>query len=74
MGLSPEDAEQPALRLCVRARLPGVIFRAAMAGDGVPGADVLQVWLDVDSHLSCSEARDEEIRHRVSTGISEERR
>jgi hypothetical protein len=45
-----------------------------MAGDGVPGADVLQVWLDVDSHLSCSEARDEEIRHRVSTGISEERR
>jgi hypothetical protein len=34
----------------------------------------LQVWLDVGSHLSGGEARDEEIRHRVSTPIFEERR
>lgn len=74
MGLSPEDAErQPYVFLCVPA-FQELIIRAAMAGDGVPGADVMQVWLDVSSHLSWGEARDEQIRHRESTPIFEERR
>jgi hypothetical protein len=74
MGLSPEDAEhRPYAYVCVPA-FGELIFRVAMAGDGVPGADVLQVWFDVGSHVSCGEARDEEIRHCVSTPIFEERR
>lgn len=71
---APEDAgHQPYIYVCVPA-FRELIIRAAMAVDGVPGANVLQVWLDVGSHLSGGEARDEEIRHRVSTPSFEERR
>ena len=52
MGLSPEDAEhRPYAYVCVPA-FGELIFRVAMAGDGVPGADVLQVWFDVGSQYA----------------------
>ena len=48
MGLSPEGAEQ---RPDVYVRIPAFresVFRAAVVRDGVPVADILQVWLDVE--------------------------
>jgi hypothetical protein len=29
---------------------PQAVFRAAVERDGVPAADILQVWLDVSNH------------------------
>jgi hypothetical protein len=74
MGLSPEGAEQ---RPDVYVRVPAYresVFRAAVVHDGVPVADILQVWLDVSSHPARGEAQAEEIRHRVLAPIFEEKR
>jgi hypothetical protein len=74
MGLSPEGAEQ---RPDVYVRVPAFresIFRAAVVRDGVPVADVLQVWLDVGSHPARGEEQAEEIRHRVLAPIVGEER
>jgi hypothetical protein len=73
MGLSPEGAEQ---RSDVYVRIPAFresVFRAAVVRDGVPVADILQVWLDVSSHPARGEAQAEEIRHRVLAPIFEEK-
>jgi hypothetical protein len=73
MGLSPEGAEQ---RPDVYVRIPAFresVFRAAVVRDGVPVADILQVWLDVSSHPTRGEAQAEEIRHRVLAPIFEEK-
>ena len=73
MELSPEGAEQ---RPDVYVRIPAFresVFRAAVVRDGVPVADVLQVWLDVSSHPARGEAQAEEIRHRVLAPIFEEK-
>jgi hypothetical protein len=73
MGLSPEGAEQ---RPDVYVRIPAFresVFRAAVVRDGVPVADILQVWLDVSSHPARGEAQAEEIRHRVLAPIFEEK-
>lgn len=73
MGLSPEGAEQ---RPDVCVRIPAFresVFRAAVVRDGVPVADILQVWLDVSSHPARGEAQAEEIRHRVLAPIFEEK-
>lgn len=73
MGLSPEGAEQ---RPDVYIRIPAFresVFRAAVIRDGVPVADILQVWLDVSSHPARGEAQAEEIRHRVLAPIFEEK-
>jgi len=69
MGLSPEGAEQ---RPEVYVRVPAFresVFRAAVVRDGVPVADILQVWLDVGSHPARGEEQAEEIRHRVLAPI-----
>jgi hypothetical protein len=74
MGLSPEGAEQ---RPDVYVRVPifrESVFRAAVVRDGVPVADILQVWFDVSSHPARGEAQAEEIRHRVLAPIFEEKR
>jgi hypothetical protein len=74
MGLSPEGAEQ---RPDVYVRVPAFresIFRAAVVRDGVPVADILQVWLDVGSHPVRGEEQAEEIRHRVLAPILGEER
>jgi hypothetical protein len=74
MGLSPEGAEQ---KPDVYVRVPAFresVFRAAVVRDGVPVADILQVWLDVGSHPARGEAQSEEIRHRALARIFEEKR
>jgi hypothetical protein len=73
MGLSPEGAEQ---RPDVYVRIPAFresVFRAAVVRDGVPVADILQVWLDVSSHPARGETQAEEIRHRVLAPIFKEK-
>ncbi len=73
MGLSPESAEQ---KPNVYVRVPAFresIFRASVVRDGVPVADILQVWLDVGSHPARGEEQAEEIRHRVLAPIFEEK-
>ncbi len=49
------------------------VFRAAVVRDGVPVADILQVWLDASSHPARGEAQAEEISHRVLAPIFEEK-
>ena len=73
LGLSPEGAEQ---RPDVYVRIPAFresVFRAAVVRNGVPVADILQVWLDVSSHPARGEAQADEIRHRVLAPIFEEK-
>jgi hypothetical protein len=73
MGLSPEGAEQ---RPDVYARIPAFresVFRAAVVRDGVPVADILQVWVDVSSHPARGEAQADEIRRRALARIFEEK-
>lgn len=72
MGLSPEGAEH---RPDVYVRVPASsesVFRAAVERDGVPVADILQVWLDVSSHPARGEAQAEEIRRHALASIFEE--
>lgn len=69
MGLSPEGAEQ---KPDVFVRVPAFresVFRAAVIREGVPVADILQVWLDVGSHPTRGAEQAEEIRNRVFTPI-----
>ena len=73
MGLSSEGAEH---RPDVYVRIPTFkesVFRAAVHRDGVPVADILQVWLDTSSHPARGEEQAEEIRRRVLTPIFEEK-
>jgi hypothetical protein len=73
MGLSPEGAEQ---RPDVYARIPAFresVFRAAVVRDGVPVADILQVWLDVSSHPARGEAQADEIRRCALARVFEEK-
>ena len=43
---------------------PEAVFRAAVMKDGVPSADILQVWLDVSDHPSRGRAQADEIARR----------
>jgi hypothetical protein len=74
MGLSPEGAEH---RADLYVRIPSFresVFRAAVLQDGVPVADILQIWLDVSSHPARGEEQAEEIRRRVLAPIFEDKR
>jgi hypothetical protein len=74
MGLSPEGAEQ---KPDVFVRVPAFresVFRASVIHEGVPVADILQVWLDVGSHPSRGAEQAEEIRSRVFAPILGEER
>lgn len=69
MGLSPERAEHAP---DVYARVPVFresVFRGAVESEGVPAADILQVWLDVGSHPARGAAQAEQIRRRVFAPI-----
>lgn len=60
-GLSLEGAEHSPDALI---RIPAnteAVFRAAVVKDGVPCADILQVWLDVSEHPSRGRAQADEI-------------
>jgi hypothetical protein len=71
MGLSPERAE-PAPDLYVRVPIfRESVFRGAVEREGVPIADILQVWLDVGSHPARGAAQAEQIRRRVLAPILE---
>jgi len=73
MGLSPEGAEQ---KPDVYVRIPAFresVFRAAVVRDGVPVADIVQVWLDVSSHPARGAAQADEIRHRILAPIFDEK-
>ncbi len=64
-GLSPEDAEHnPDAVIRIPAN-PEAVFRAAVVKDGVPCADILQVWLDVSEHPSRGKAQADEIARRA---------
>jgi hypothetical protein len=74
MGLSPEGAERAP---DVYVRIPSSresIFRGAVERDGVPIADIVQVWLDVGSHPARGAAQADEIRRRVLAPILERKR
>lgn len=65
LGLSTQDAEHnPDAFVRIPAN-PEAVFRAAVLIDGVPCADVLQVWLDVADHPSRGKAQADEIARRV---------
>jgi hypothetical protein len=73
MGLSPEGTEQ---KPDVYVRVPAFresVFRAVVERDGVPAADILQVWLDVSSHPARGDAQAQEIRRRALAPIFEEK-
>jgi hypothetical protein len=73
MGLSPERAEHAP---DVYVRVPVFresVFRGAVEREGVPVADILQIWLDVASHPARGAAQAEQIRRRVLAPILEKR-
>lgn len=72
MGLSSERADaSPDLYVRVPAFRESV-FRGMVERDGVPVADILQVWLDVGSHPARGAAQAEQISRRVLSRIFEE--
>jgi len=67
LSARPSDSEPD-----VYGRIPAAqesVFRAAVARDGVPVCDVVQVWLDVSSHLARETSQTEEIRRRFLAPI-----
>lgn len=65
LGLSLDDAEH---RADVYLRIPAYdesVFRGAVERDGLPVADVLQVWLDVSNFPARGKAQADEIRKRI---------
>jgi hypothetical protein len=72
LGLSPEQAER---NPDVFVRVPAFresLFRGAVLRDGIPVADILQVWLDVANHPSRGSAQALEIERRVLGPIFKE--
>lgn len=69
LGLSPEGAE---LAPNVLVRVPTCresVFRGAVVREGVPVADILQVFLDVGGHPARGEEQAEDIRRRALASI-----
>lgn len=65
LGLSLDDAEH---RADVYLRIPEYdecVFRGAVVRDGLPVADILQVWLDVSNFPARGKAQADEIRRRI---------
>jgi hypothetical protein len=65
LGLSMEGAAHgPDAFIRIPAN-PEAVFRAAVRKEGVPCADILQVWLDVSGHPARGNAQADEIARRV---------
>jgi Holliday junction resolvase len=65
LGLSLQDAEH---RADVYVRIPECdesVFRAAVKRDGIPVADIVQVWLDVSNFPARGKAQADEIRRGI---------
>jgi hypothetical protein len=72
MGFSPDGAEySPDLFVRVPL-LQKSIFDAAVPRDGVPTADIIQVWLDVSSHPARDDGQVNEIRRHALAQIFKE--
>jgi hypothetical protein len=65
LGLALAQQGEPADVMVRIAPRSGSIFRGAVQTDGVPAADVIQVWLDVQSHPARGRQQADEIRRRV---------
>ena len=77
-GLSVKEAYDAKHRSCRREQSECVLIlsssrRAAVLRDDAPGADILQVWLDVSSHPAGGEAQAEEIHRSVLAPIFEDK-
>lgn len=64
LGLSATGAEHTPDAYIRIPSNPESIFRAAVTKDGVPCADILQIWLDVSAHPSRGKAQASEIARR----------
>jgi len=65
LGLSAEASDH---RADAYVRVPAcaeAVFRAAVIRDGLPVADILQVWLDVSRHPARGQEQADQIRRRV---------
>jgi hypothetical protein len=72
LGLTPENAElSPDVYVRVLSFRRSV-FNAAVVCDGVPVADILQVWLDIDSNSGPGQAKANKIRRDALWRIFEE--
>ena len=65
LGLALAQQGEPADVMVRIAPRSGSIFRGAVQVGGVPAADVIQVWLDVQSHPARGRQQADEIRRRV---------
>ena len=73
LGLSSERAE---VSPDVYVRVPAFresLFRGMVERDGIPVADILQIWLDVSSHPTRGAAQAEQISRRALSHVFEER-
>jgi hypothetical protein len=65
LGLAIGRSGKPADVMVRFAPKTGSVFRGAVQAAGVPAADVLQVWLDVQNHPARGRQQADEIRRRV---------
>ncbi len=69
LGLSLENADhQPGAYVRI-PESPEAVFRAAVEQDGLPLADILQVWLDVSNHPARGQSQAEVIRKKVLSAL-----
>jgi hypothetical protein len=64
-GLVAADGREPPELIVRAAPAPQSVFRGAVVHDGLPVADVIQVWLDVAAHPSRGAEQAEFIRAKV---------
>ncbi len=69
LGLSLETAGREADVFLRVPKYPEAVFRAAVERDGVPGSDILQVWLDVSIHPARGKDQANLLRKRVLSQI-----
>lgn len=69
LGLSLEVAGHQADLFLRVPKNPEAVFRAAVQRDGVPTADILQVWLDVSNHPARGKDQANLLRRRVFSQI-----
>ena len=69
IGLSAENAEHQADVFVRVPESPEAVFRAAVERDGVPVADVLQIWLDVSAHPSRGKPQADVIRREILANL-----
>ena len=69
IGLSVENAGHQADVFVRIPESPEAVFRAAVEHDGVPVADVLQIWLDASIHPARGKAQADIIRREILSGL-----